>query len=277
MRWIEYPLKTTVFFPLLYTIATPLAFLSLSFISITTHLPYFPILLHSLVGISSPQALQLSNMETFPSQNSLWAENDDEYAITQCHHCQDRFPARGINRLLPVPIGFLGDRVCEAFLCLDCRRRHFETHKQPYKTAVGAYQYPGFGSDIIPWITESEAKVQYCLDDSHLEPLQNVIIRPVQAAGKVQQIKMFYEKSILDKVRWVFGGDIGIANARVDLALRKGICNLPPEGDVRERRSLIRHLFLEKGFFADPSLGFVKMFVEENQGELDKIVPLYAV
>ncbi|KAK3832999.1 MAG: hypothetical protein JOS17DRAFT_826735 [Linnemannia elongata] len=138
-------------------------------------------------------------METFPSQNSLWAENDDEYAITQCHHCQDRFPARGINRLLPVPIGFLGDRVCEAFLCLDCRRRHFETHKQPYKTAVGAYQYPGFGSDIIPWITESEAKVQYCLDDSHLEPLQNVIIRPVQAAGKVQQIKMFYEKSILDK------------------------------------------------------------------------------
>lgn len=75
----------------------------------------------------------------------------------------------------------------------------------------------------------------------------------------------------------MFGGEVGIVNARVDLAVRKRICDLLPEGDVRERRNLIRHLFLEKGFFADPNLEFVEKFVEENKGELDKIIPLYVV
>ncbi|KAK5805464.1 hypothetical protein F5H01DRAFT_371211 [Linnemannia elongata] len=192
-------------------------------------------------------------------------KDDDERKITQCHHCQEHFPTEGMDQLLPVPWGYTEEgRFYEVFLCLDCRRRHFDTHKESYKTAHEAYQYPGFGSDITPWITESEAKVQYCLDDSHLEPLQNVVVKSVQAAGKFQPIKVFYEKLILDKARWVFGGEIGIANARVDLAERNGICDLPPEGGIRERRNLIRHLFLEKGFFADPDLGRKKFDIQKE-------------
>ncbi|KAF9149256.1 hypothetical protein BG015_008959 [Linnemannia schmuckeri] len=202
--------------------------------------------------------------------------DNDKSEVTQCQHCEVQFPAHGIERLLPVFFE-QSDRLCEVLLCLKCRRKELEINKEPYLRAVEVYKYPGFGVSILPWITESEAKVQYCLEDSHLGPLPHVVVNSVQAAGKAQKIKMYYEKLLLDKARWVFGGEVGISNVRIDLAIQQGLFEQPPAGDVRERRSLIRHVFLEKGFFADPKLVFVKEFVEENHGELDKIVPLYAV
>ncbi|KAG0308091.1 hypothetical protein BGZ97_000176, partial [Linnemannia gamsii] len=64
--------------------------------------------------------------------------------------------------------------------------------------------------------------MQYCLDVSHLERLPNVSILPLRDTHEVYQIKVYEEKLVLDMARRVFGGEVGLANARQIFAEKDG-------------------------------------------------------
>jgi hypothetical protein len=87
---------------------------------------------------------------------------------------------------------------------------------------------------------------------------------------------VYEEKLVLDMARRVFGGEVGLANARQIFAEKDGYMELPPIGEERERRNTIRQAFFERGLFADPDLALIRRFVKDGQGYLDEIVDLYA-
>ncbi|KAG0287892.1 hypothetical protein BGZ96_008256 [Linnemannia gamsii] len=178
-------------------------------------------------------------------------------------------------RPLPVPVRRAGE-IHGDFLCLECRRREFDTHKEPYHPEVEAYAYPGFETEIVPRITEHESISQYCLKGYSLDDIPCITVNSVRAVSKVYGIKLYEEKHIVDLSRWVYGGEIGIENARTFQSMISGRAILPPVHGVRERRNLIRQVFVDRGLFTDTDLVFVKKFVESNQGDLEKIVHLYA-
>lgn len=194
---------------------------------------------------------------------------------THCWDCKGHLPTQGFDRVLPVPCRRRGN-ICIILLCLKCRRREFEANKEPYPPGIETFTYPHFRAEIRPRITGFEAMMQYCLDASHLARLPNVSILPLRDTHEIYQIKVYEEKLVLDLARWVFGGEVGVANARQLFAEKNGHMELPPTGDVLERRNTIRQMFFEKGLFADPDLAHIKRFVECGQGNLPEIVDLYA-
>ncbi|KAF9124814.1 hypothetical protein BGX30_000784 [Mortierella sp. GBA39] len=165
----------------------------------------------------------------------------------------------------------------EAHLCLKCRRKAFKFKQEPYPHQVAAYSDPIFGATIVPRISGGEAKLQYGLDDSILELLPHITARFVPSAGEVYMIKMYEEREILDRARWMFGGDVGVLNARQVLAWLGEQVEHPPVGPIRERRNLIRQVFLKQDIYAAPELPFVKRFVEHGQGDLHQIVNFYEI
>ncbi|KAG0313581.1 hypothetical protein BGZ97_010070 [Linnemannia gamsii] len=184
----------------------------------------------------------------------------------QCQRCEENFPPHGLMRPLPVPVR-RGGEIHGDFLCLECRRREFDIHKEPY---------PGFETVIVPRITEQESESQYCLKGYNLTNIPCIVVNSVPTVGEVYPIKLYEEKHVVDLARWVYGGEIGIENARTFQSMISGRVIMPPVHGVRERRNLIRQVFADRGLFADLDLVFVKEFVEYNQGNLKKIVHLYA-
>ncbi|KAF9149258.1 hypothetical protein BG015_008961 [Linnemannia schmuckeri] len=194
-----------------------------------------------------------------------------------CGFCKERFPAEGFERVLPVLYrcnGVLGDMV---LLCLKCRRNEFTINKEPYPPKVDAYLDSEHGGVIVPQITENEATLHYCLKGDQLEPLPYVIARSVRTARHICQIKMYEERTILKRARRLYGGDIGVFNAREVLAKQGEKVEVPPEGLFRERRNRIRQAFLEKKIYATSKLTSVRDYVKTGRGDLKKIVDTYAV
>lgn len=130
-------------------------------------------------------------------------------------------------RPLPVPVRRAGG-IHGEFLCLECRRREFDTRREPYHPEVEAYAYPGFETEIVPRITEHESISQYCLKGYSLDDIPCITVNSVRAVGKVYGIKLYEEKHIVDLARWVYGGEIGIENARTFQSMISGRAILPP-------------------------------------------------
>lgn len=196
-------------------------------------------------------------------------------SFMQCLDCEKNFPSYGMMRPLPVPVR-RQDELYVDDLCLECRRKEFSTDKEPYPPGVTAYTYPGIGAEIRPRITASEARAQYCLKGYNFQNLPCITVKSVRAVGEVYDVKLYEERRILDQARWLYGGEVGIAHARMLYATNSGCLILPPVGDVRERRNMIRQVFMDRDLFADPDLPYVKKFVECSEGGLVDIVRFYA-
>ncbi|KAK3832996.1 MAG: hypothetical protein JOS17DRAFT_789705 [Linnemannia elongata] len=197
--------------------------------------------------------------------------NNNNNNLMPCHDCKEHFPLYAFDGLLSVLVKNASG-IQEALFCLKCRRKALEFVKEPYPYQVAAYPDPILGSTIVPRISGSEAKLQYGLDDSILELLPHITARFIPSAGEVYEIKMYEEREILDRARWMFGGDVGVLNARRVLAWLGERVEYPPVGAIRERRNLIRQVFLKQDIFAASELPFVKRFVEHGQGDLHEII-----
>ncbi|KAG0287891.1 hypothetical protein BGZ96_008255 [Linnemannia gamsii] len=174
-------------------------------------------------------------------------------------------------RPLPVPVRRQGELYIDD-LCLECRRKEFNTDKEPYPPGVTAYTYPSIGAEIRPRIIASEARSQYCLKDYNFQNLPCITVKSVRAVGEVYDVNLYEEEHIIDQARWLYGGEVGIAHARMLFATNSGRLILPPVGDIRERRNMIRQVFMNRDLFADPDLAYVKRFVDHNEGSLVDIV-----
>lgn len=187
----------------------------------------------------------------------------------QFQDCKGHFPLYTLEGLLPAQFrdesGFH-----EALLCLKCRRKAFKFIKEPYPYQVAAYSDSIVGVTIIPRITGSEAKLQYGVHDSILELLPHGNARFVSSAGEICKTKMYEEREILERARWIL-------NARRVLALLGERIEHPPAGAIRERRNFIRQMSLKQDIFAAPELPSVRRFVEHGQGDLHQIANFYEI
>ncbi|OAQ25148.1 hypothetical protein K457DRAFT_23390 [Linnemannia elongata AG-77] len=190
--------------------------------------------------------------------------------LMQCQDCKGHFPLYTLEGLLPAQFKDESS-FDEALLCLKCRRKAFEFIKEPYPYQVAAYSDSIVGVTIIPRITGSEAKLQYGLDDSFLDLLPHVTARFVSSAGEICKIKMYEDREILERARWMFGRDVGVLNACRVLALLGERIEHPPVGAIRERRNFICQMFLKQDLFEAPELPSVRRSVEHRQGDLHQI------
>ncbi|KAF9149257.1 hypothetical protein BG015_008960 [Linnemannia schmuckeri] len=197
--------------------------------------------------------------------------------LTQCQDCKDHFPNIGLERLLPVRLGWTGE-LGTSTLCVNCRRKAYNTYKEPYPPGVDVYVDPTTKIKVLPRITLTEATAQYCLLDGHLESLPYMHVNSLEAVNGDYKVKMFEEKLVLEKARWLYGGDIGIDNARDAFSWQKGgYIELPPVGAVRERRNRIRQMFLQRELFASSKLPAIKRYIESGHGNLREIVKTFAI
>lgn len=196
-----------------------------------------------------------------------------------CQNCGERFPNRGFEQPLLVNIGWRGVSQSH-FLCLQCRRKAYNTFQEPLPPGVDAYTDHIHGHTIVPRITETEARRQYCLTDCHFRDIPHVITAySVRSAGHVYKVKLYEERDIVRVARRVWGGDVGISNARECYSWQNGgvtYTPMPPVGIERLRRDRIRQAFLDWGFyFATPTLPCVSNYVNYGQGQLSRIVAIY--
>ncbi|KAF9295466.1 hypothetical protein BGZ88_002009 [Linnemannia elongata] len=124
-------------------------------------------------------------------------------------------------------------------------RKAFEFIKESYPYQVAAYSDSIVGVTIIPRITGSEAKLQYGLDGSILELLPHVTARFVSSTGEICKIKMYEEREILERARWMFGGSVGVLNARRVLAILGERIEHPPCGSYPREKKLYSSDVLE--------------------------------
>lgn len=179
--------------------SAPRAFLSLSLLSTYTNR-------------YSQQPFQLYTMSNNNKNNSSSNNN-----LMPCQDCKEHFPLYALEG--PLSVHFRdASGIHGALLCLKCTRKALKFVKEPYSHQVTAYSDPTFGATIIPRISGSEAKLQYGLDDSILELLPHITARFVPSAGVVYKVKIYEEREILDRARWMFGGDVGVLHARRVLA-----------------------------------------------------------
>ncbi|KAH7032451.1 hypothetical protein BKA57DRAFT_510681 [Linnemannia elongata] len=162
----------------------------------------------------------------------------------------------------------------------QCRRKAYNTFQEPLPPGVDAYTDHIHGHTIVPRITETEARRQYCLTDCHFRDMPHVITAySVRSAGHVYKVKLYEERDIVRLARRVWGGDVGIANARECYSWQDGgvtYTPMPPVGIERLRRDRIRQAFLDWGFyFATPTLPCVSNYVNYGQGQLSRIVAIY--
>ncbi|KAK3832998.1 MAG: hypothetical protein JOS17DRAFT_789707 [Linnemannia elongata] len=196
---------------------------------------------------------------------------------TQCQDCKHHFPTKGLERLLPVRLGWTGELGIPD-LCVKCRRKAYNTYKEPYPPGVDMYVDSLVNVRILPRITLTEATAQYCLLDGHLESLPYMQVYALEAVNGVYKVKMYEERLVLEKARWLYGGDIGIDNARDAFSWQKGgSIDLPPVGAVRERRNRIRQLFLQRELFAPSKLPAIQCYIECGSGNLQEIVNALAI
>ncbi|KAG0308090.1 hypothetical protein BGZ97_000175 [Linnemannia gamsii] len=195
----------------------------------------------------------------------------------QCEHCYKKFPQEGLQRRLPVKVNWAGEAQT-VLLCLECRRKEFTVNQKPLPPGVDEYTDPTNGTKILPRITLAEARAEYCVESKNLKFCKFETGLSVQTATSgFGPTKMYEEREIVALARWMYGGDVGIDNARDVFAQMKEDVHEPPKGAVRERRNKIRQAFLEKKVFAAPDLPFVKGYIEDNEGDLKEIVEAYAV
>ncbi|KAF9124815.1 hypothetical protein BGX30_000785 [Mortierella sp. GBA39] len=196
---------------------------------------------------------------------------------TQCQDCKRHFPTKGLERLLPVRLGWTGELGIPD-LCVTCRRKAYNTYKEPYPPGVDVYVDPKTNVSILPRITLTEATAQYCLLDGHLESLPYIQVHALEAVNGVYKVKMYEERLVLEKARCLYGGDIGIDNARDAFSWQKGGgIDLPPVGAVRERRNRIREKFLQRELFAPSKLPTIQCYIEYGRGDLREIVNALAI
>jgi hypothetical protein len=160
------------------------------------------------------------------------------------------------------------------YLCLDCRLKELSINEEPSPPQVIAYSDTVYGGDVVPRITAIEAKQQYCVDVRMLESLPCKIAYPVKTAVEPGATKLYEERDIVREGRRMYGGSVGISNARKVLAEQGEQIEMPPVGQVRERRNRIRQAFLAKGkgYFATPELTLVHDYVQFGRGALLQIV-----
>ncbi|KAK3833000.1 MAG: hypothetical protein JOS17DRAFT_741243 [Linnemannia elongata] len=196
-----------------------------------------------------------------------------EAPITLCFDCRKHFAPNGLESVLPVPFHWRSKQT-SVYLCLDCRLKEFDNNKEPLPPAVETYQDPLYGSEVVPRITAIEAREQYCLEVGISTNLPFKFGYPVRSSINSYTAKMYEEKDIVREARWMYGGDIGIANARKVYTDRGHQVKLPPSVDVRMRRNRIREAFLTKELFAAPELTLVRSYVEFGRGKLQEIVEI---
>lgn len=197
--------------------------------------------------------------------------------FTQCQDCKLQFPTKGFERPLPVRLGWIGEFGIHD-LCVEFRRKAYSAYKEPCPPGVGVYIDPKIKIRIVPRITVTEATAQYCLLDRHLEELPCIQVHALEAVNGVYKVKMYEERLVLEKARWLYGGDIGIDNARDAFSWQKGgAIDLPPVGVVRERRNRIRQMFLQRELFAPSKLPAIQCYIENGRGDLWEIVNALAV
>ena len=196
-----------------------------------------------------------------------------------CQGCGERFPNRGFDQPLLVNIARRG--VLETlYLCLECRRKAYSTFQDPLPPGVDAYADHIHGHTIVPRITETEARRQYCLTDRHFRDMPHVITaHSVSTVDHIYDVKLYEERDIVRVARRVWGGDVGIANARECYYWQNGgvtYTPMPPVGIERMRWDRIRQAFLDWGFFfAAPTLPCVSNYVNYGQGHLSRIIAIY--
>ncbi|KAG9062019.1 hypothetical protein KI688_006739 [Linnemannia hyalina] len=189
-----------------------------------------------------------------------------QYCLTDCHF-------RDMRHVITAHSVRTADYVYDVKL-----RKAYNTYKEPYPPGVDVYIDPKTNVSILPRITLTEATAQYCLLDGHLESLPYIQVHALEAVNGVYKIKMYEERLVLEKARCLYGGDIGIDNARDAFSWQKGgSIDLPPAGAVRERRDRIREKFLQRELFAPSKLPTIQCYIEYGRGDLREVVNALAI
>ncbi|KAF9117287.1 hypothetical protein BGX30_005628, partial [Mortierella sp. GBA39] len=102
----------------------------------------------------------------------------------------------------------------EVLRCLECRQIHFINFPEPIPIDVRERDLED-GRHVIPRVTTSEARKEYCLTNENLRPLLSraIMLPQISLTPDRPQARLFLEQTILEMARQIHGGDVGLRAA----------------------------------------------------------------